>query len=295
MINKDQVLTIVSSQNVSLEEIDNKLKNTFSLDITQKVVLGKNSYDFFINSISDAQIQEIKKYFFDQKTDCCIQSINNREKKIFLSDMDATIIENETLDDLVKISGVTDNIDETSKLAMEGKIDIQTTLNLRVNYLKNKPRSLIDEVLKGIKFNQGSKILVQTLNSKNFITTLITGGFAPISTYVGDTLGFQNIISNEFKFEGDKFTGEYISITGEKNSKLNYLNEFTETNKIEKSKVLAIGDGANDLGMLKNAGLGVGYNAHEIVRQEVKEQIFFNDLTTILFYLGISKAEFKLD
>lgn len=209
--------------------------------------------------------------------------------------MDATIIENETLDDLVKISGVTDNIDETSKLAMEGKIDIQTTLNLRVNYLKNKSKSLIDEVLKGIKFNQGSKILVQTLNSKNFITTLITGGFAPISNYVGDTLGFQNIISNEFKFEGDKFTGEYIPITGEKNSKLNYLNEFTETNKIEKSKVVAIGDGANDLGMLKNAGLGVGYNAHEIVRQEVKDQIFFNDLTTILFYLGISKAEFKLD
>jgi phosphoserine phosphatase len=294
MTNKDQVVTVVDSKPVAMEDIKSYITTAFSLEISDSKKLSDVACDFYIPSISGAQKQEIRKYFFLQKLDCCIQSVETRDKKILLSDMDATIIENETLDDLVKISGVTANIDETSRLAMEGKIDIRTTLSLRVNYLKNKPKSLIDKVLLGIKFHSGSQTLVHTLNSKGFITCLITGGFAPISTYVGNKLGFQNVISNEFKFEGDVFTGEYIPITGEKNSKLNYLNKLTEEKGVSKSQVVAIGDGANDLGMLTNSGLGVGYHAHQIVKDSVENQILFNDLTTLLYYLGISKQEFTL-
>jgi phosphoserine phosphatase len=295
MINKDQVLTIVGTDTIQIEEISKQLAENYNINIASTKQLSNNAYDVVIPAIEQDKIKELRKVFFQQKKDCCFQSIDNREKKILLSDMDATIIENETLDDLVKISGVTANIDETSRLAMEGKIDIRTTLSLRVNFLKNKPKSLIDQVLVGIKFHPGSKTLVQTLNAKGFITSLITGGFAPISTYVGNKLGFQNIVSNEFKFENDKFTGEYIPITGEKNSKLNYLNKLTTEKNIDKSKVVAVGDGANDLGMLTNVGLGLGYHAHEIVRKQVENQIFFNDLTTILYYLGLKKEEFNLD
>lgn len=295
MINKDQVLTIVGTDTIQIEEISKQLAENYNINIASTKQLSHTAYDVVIPAIEQDKIKELRKVFFQQKKDCCFQSIDNREKKILLSDMDATIIENETLDDLVKISGVTANIDETSRLAMEGKIDIRTTLSLRVNFLKNKPKSLIDQVLVGIKFHPGSKTLVQTLNAKGFITSLITGGFAPISTYVGNKLGFQNIVSNEFKFENDKFTGEYIPITGEKNSKLNYLNKLTTEKNIDKSKVVAVGDGANDLGMLTNVGLGLGYHAHEIVREQVENQIFFNDLTTILYYLGLKKEEFILD
>ena len=295
MINKDQVLTLVGTDTIQIEEISKQLAENYNINIASTEQLYHTAYDVVIPTIEQDKIKELRKVFFQQKKDCCFQSIDNREKKILLSDMDATIIENETLDDLVKISGVTANIDETSRLAMEGKIDIRTTLSLRVNFLKNKPKSLIDQVLVGIKFHPGSKTLVQTLNAKGFITSLITGGFAPISTYVGNKLGFQNIVSNEFKFENDKFTGEYIPITGEKNSKLNYLNKLTAEKNIDKSKVVAVGDGANDLGMLTNVGLGLGYHAHEIVREQVENQIFFNDLTTILYYLGLKKEEFILD
>ena len=295
MISKDQVLTLVGTDTIQIEEISKQLVENYNINIASTKQLSHTAYDVVIPAIEQDKIKELRKVFFQQKKDCCFQSIDNREKKILLSDMDATIIENETLDDLVKISGVTANIDETSRLAMEGKIDIRTTLSLRVNFLKNKPKSLIDQVLVGIKFHPGSKTLVQTLNAKGFITSLITGGFAPISTYVGNKLGFQNIVSNEFKFENDKFTGEYIPITGEKNSKLNYLNKLTTEKNIDKSKVVAVGDGANDLGMLTNVGLGLGYHAHEIVREQVENQIFFNDLTTILYYLGLKKEEFILD
>jgi phosphoserine phosphatase len=295
MINKDQVLTIVGTDTIQIEEISKQLVESYKINIASTNQLSHAVYDVVIPTIEQDKIKELRKVFFKQKIDCCFQSIDNREKKILLSDMDATIIENETLDDLVKISGVTANIDETSRLAMEGKIDIRTTLSLRVNFLKNKPKSLIDQVLVGIKFHPGSRTLVQTLNAKGYITSLITGGFAPISTYVGNKLGFQNIISNEFKFENDRFTGEYIPITGEKNSKLNYLNKLTAEKKIDKSKVVAVGDGANDLGMLTNVGLGLGYHAHQIVREQVDNQIFFTDLTTILYYLGLKKEEFILN
>jgi len=206
--------------------------------------------------------------------------------------MDATIIGNETLDDLVKIAGINANIDESTKLSMEGKIDIRTTLDVRVNYLKNKPKELINEVIKKIKFNPGSDILIKTLNKKNYLTVLITAGFAPISTYVSEKLGFKNAVSNEFEFANNKFTGKYMPILATKNAKLNYLKEICTKKTINKKKVVAMGDGANDLGMLNYSGLGIGYNAHQIVKDNIKNQIFYTDLRSVLFFLGINEVEF---
>ena len=294
MTNKDQVVTLVHSNSLAINDLSKYFQNTLSITINKAIKLSECAYDLYLESITPEQNQELRKKCYLEKIDICIQFINGREKKILLSDMDATIIENETLDDLVKLSGVETNIDETSKLAMEGKIDIKTTLSTRVNYLKGKSKSLIDQALAGIKFHSGSKVLVKTLNQKGFVTSLVTGGFAPISTFVGEQLGFQNIISNEFEFKDDCFTGEYVPITAGKNSKLNYLNKLTEEKGISKSQVVAIGDGANDLGMLINSGLGVGYHAHQIVKDSVENQILFNDLTTLLYYLGISKQEFDL-
>ena len=294
MTNKDQVVTLVHSNSLAIDDLSKYFQNTLSITINKVIKLSECAYDLYLESITPEQNQELRKKCYLEKIDICIQFIDDREKKILLSDMDATIIENETLDDLVKLSGVETNIDETSKLAMEGKIDIKTTLNTRLNYLKGKPKILINQVLTGIKFHPGSEVLVKTLNQKGFVTSLVTGGFAPISTFVGDRLGFQNIISNEFEFKDDCFTGEYAPITAGKNSKLNYLNKLTEEKNISKSQVVAIGDGANDLGMLVNSGLGVGYHAHQIVKDSVENQILFNDLTTLLYYLGISKQEFDL-
>ena len=175
---------------------------------------------------------------------------------------------------------------------MEGKIDIRTTLDVRVNYLKNKPKELINEVIKKIKFNPGSDILIKTLNKKNYLTALITGGFAPISTYVSERLGFKNVVSNEFEFANNKFTGKYVPIVATKNAKLNYLKEICTKKTINQKKVVAIGDGANDLGMLNYSGLGIGYNAYQIIKDNIKNQIFYTDLKSVLFFLGINEIEF---
>ena len=287
-----QVLTLVSLEYLNLDEIEKYLSRNFSISINSKKSLSPRCLDFEINCLDEKKESTIRKYFNSKKIDICIQDLNFRDKKLFISDMDATIIENETLDDLVKTVGTNANVDENTKLSMEGKIDIRTTLDVRVNYLKNKPKELINEVIKKIKFNPGSDILIKTLNKKNYLTILVTAGFVPISTYVSERLGFKNVVSNEFEFANNKFTGKYVPVIATKNAKLDYLKEICTKKTINQKKVVAIGDGANDLGMLNYSGLGIGYNAHQIVKDNIKNQIFYTDLKSVLFFLGINEIEF---
>ncbi len=287
-----QVLTLVSLESLNLDEIEKYLSRNFSISINSKKSLSARCLDFEIDCLDEKNEGSIRKYFNSKKIDICIQDLNFRDKKLFISDMDATIIGNETLDDLVKTAGINANVDENTKLSMEGKIDIRTTLDVRVNYLKNRSKELINEVIRKIKFNSGSDILIKTLNKKNYRTILITAGFAPISTYVGERLGFKSIVSNEFEFTDNKFTGEYVPIIATKNAKLDYLKEICAKKTINQKEVVAIGDGANDLGMLNYSGLGIGYNAHQIIKDNIKNQIFYTDLKSVLFFLGINEIEF---
>ena len=287
-------LTIVANQNFKYEESINFLKNHFYLDIANSTVLSNNAISFEIRDFDESKKTHMKKVFTQKKIDFCFLNKFKIPNKIFLCDMDSTIIKNETLDDLVKMCGAEAKIiDETSRLAMEGKIDIKSTLSSRVSLLKGKPKSMIEDVIKGIKYNQGSNTLIKTLNNNKFNTYLITGGFKPISTYVGERLEFQNIISNEFEFENDNtFKGTYVPIAGEKNSKLEFMRKLSAEKDIEFKDFVALGDGANDLGMLQNSGLGIGYNSHKIIKDNIETQINFTDLTSVLYFLQIKKEDF---
>ncbi len=287
-------LTIVANQNFKYEESVVFLKNHFYLDIANSTVLSNNAISFEIRDFDESKKTHMKKVFTQKKIDFCFLNKFKIPNKIFLCDMDSTIIKNETLDDLVKMCGAEARIiDETSRLAMEGKIDIKSTLSSRVSLLKGKPKSMIEDVIKGIKYNQGSNTLIKTLNNNKFNTYLITGGFKPISTYVGERLEFQNIISNEFEFENDNtFKGTYVPIAGEKNSKLEFMRKLSAEKDIEFKDFVALGDGANDLGMLQNSGLGIGYNSHKIIKDNIETQINFTDLTSVLYFLQIKKEDF---
>lgn len=229
----NQFLSLVANEKIVADEIINFCKENFSFKILSSRTLSNHALEIEIDNFDINKTQDLNEIFNQKQIDFCIRDKNFKDFKVLLCDMDATMIANETLDDLVKITGSDFNVDETSKLAMEGKIDLRTTLKNRVEILKGQPKSLIDEVLKGIKFNPGGKTLVSTLNNLGFESNLITGGFKPISTYVGEKLGFKNIISNEFNFdEKDCFTGDYIPITGEKNSKYKYMETISSDKNI---------------------------------------------------------------
>jgi phosphoserine phosphatase len=286
------VCTFVTKKKLDYKKLTNffsKIQNTNDYKI-----LSNRALDLYCGDISSKNKIRLRKFCYKNKIDVCIQKAKWRKKKIFLADMDATMIKDETLDNLVKLAGMKVNIDKLSKLAMDGKISLRDTLKFRVSYLKGKSTNLIKRVIKKIRFNEGSKVLVKTLNKNGYHTSLVTGGFQPISTHVGKVLGFKKAISNKFVIKNKKFTGEYIPITGKQNSKLVYLNEICKKKKLNKLKhVLAVGDGANDLGMLHNSGLGIGYYSHAIVKKSIENQIQFTDLKTILFYLGFTEKEFS--
>jgi len=286
------VCTFVTKKKLDYKKLTNffsKIQNTNDYKI-----LSNRALDLYCGDISSKNKIRLRKFCYKNKIDVCIQKAKWRKKKIFLADMDATMIKDETLDNLVKLAGIKVNIDKLSKLAMDGKISLRDTLKFRVSYLKGKSTNLIKRVIKKIRFNEGSKVLVKTLNKNGYHTSLVTGGFQPISTHVGKVLGFKKAISNKFVIKNKKFTGEYIPITGKQNSKLVYLNEICKKKKLNKLKhVLAVGDGANDLGMLHNSGLGIGYYSHAIVKKTIENQIHFTDLKTILFYLGFTEKEFS--
>jgi len=288
-----KLFTLVANENFSEDEVVGFFKNNYNLTVKDTVTLAKNAVQLKLSEYDDLKSEHVSEVLTERKVDFCIKDEDDMQFKVLLCDMDATMIANETLDDLVKITGSDFNVDETSKLAMEGKIDLRTTLKNRVEILKGHPKELIDEVLKGIKFNPGGKTLVRTLNSHGYISNLITGGFKPISSYVGEQLGFHNVISNEFCFdENDKFTGEYVAINGERNSKYRYMETLSKEKNLSFNEMLAVGDGSNDLEMLKHSGLGIGYHAHEIIRENIDTQIQFTDLTTILYFLGIKQENF---
>ncbi len=289
-----KLFTLVAKESFSEDEVKNFCKNNFDLSIKDSKVLAENAVQLTISKYDSIKSPDIEKTLDLKKVDFCVQEKTDTQFKVLLCDMDATIIANETLDDLVKLTGVKTNIDETSKLAMEGKIDLKTTLKNRVELLKGHPNSLIEEVKNGISFNPGGDIMVRTLNSHGLISNLVTGGFEPISTYVGEKLGFHNVISNQFVFdENNCFTGEYHLVNGEKNSKYKFMEKLSEEKNFDFSEMISIGDGSNDLEMLKNSGLGVGYYAHDIVKNSILTQIKFTDLKTILFFLGIKESEFS--
>ncbi len=289
-----KLLTLVASESFSEEDVNNFCKNNFNLFIKDSKALSNNAVQLTIDKSDNIQSTDIEQTLDSKKVDFCIQEKTDTQYKILLCDMDATMIANETLDDLVKLTGVKTNIDETSKLAMEGKIDLRTTLKNRVELLKGHPKSLIDEVKNGIRFNAGAETLIKTLNSHGLITNLVTGGFEPISTYVGEKLEFHNIVSNQFVFDkNDCFTGEYHLINGEKNSKYKYMERLSQEKNVDFYEMVSVGDGSNDIEMLKNSGLGVGYYAHDVVRKSIVTQIKFTDLKTILFFLGIKENEFS--
>ena len=289
-----KLFTLVAKESFSEDEVKNFCKNNFDLSIKESKVLAENAVQLTISKYDSIKSPDIEETLNLKKVDFCVQEKTDTQFKVLLCDMDATIIANETLDDLVKLTGVKTNIDETSKLAMEGKIDLRTTLKNRVELLKGHPKSLIEEVKNRISFNPGGDIMVRTLNSHGLISNLVTGGFEPISTYVGEKLGFHNIISNQFVFDKNNcFTGEYHLVNGEKNSKYKFMEKLSEEKNLDFSEMVSIGDGSNDLEMLKNSGLGVGYYAHEIVKKSILTQIKFTDLKTILFFLGIKESEFS--
>jgi phosphoserine phosphatase len=229
----------------------------------------------------------------DLGVDLVVQPSGGRRKKMLLADMDSTMIQQECIDELADEAGVGERVAAITAAAMNGELDFDGALRERVGLLKGLPESVIGDVLdKRITLMPGGPVLLATMKAHGAYAALVSGGFTAFTAAISKTLGFDENRANTLIADGGELTGEVgLPILG-KQAKVDALEEITARLGISEADVLAVGDGANDLGMLTRAGMGVALHAKPSVAAECDVRIYHGDLTALLFIQGYARDVF---
>jgi phosphoserine phosphatase len=229
----------------------------------------------------------------DLPIDIVVQPRLDRRKKLFLADMDSTMIGQECVDELADFVGLKAHVADITERAMRGEIAFEPALRERVALLKGLSVGVIDEVLKTrITPTPGGRELVMTMRAHGAYTCLISGGFTLFTKAVAARIGFQENRANELKVEDGKLSGEVSEPILGRATKLATLIELREAFDLDNLDTLVVGDGANDLGMIEAAGLGVAYHAKPAVAAAAHVRIDHSDLTALLYMQGYRRDEF---
>src|SRR3981189_3584361 len=229
----------------------------------------------------------------DLPIDIVVQPQAFRRKKLFLADMDSTMIGQECIDELADFAGLKAHVAAITERGMRGEVALEPALRARGARLKNMPVSVVDEVLaKRITPTPGGRELVMTMRAHGAYTCLISGGFTLFSNAVAARIGFQENRANELKVLDGKLTGEVAEPILGRAAKLATLIELRESFDLDQIDTLVTGDGANDLGMIEAAGLGVAYHAKPAVAAAAAARIDHGDLTALLYIQGYRRDEF---
>ena len=229
----------------------------------------------------------------DLPIDIVVQPQAARRKKLFLADMDSTMIGQECIDELADFAGLKTHVASITERAMRGEIEFEPALRERVALLKGLPVSVVDEVLKNrITATPGGRELVATMRAHGAYTCLISGGFTLFTNAIAAMIGFQENRGNRLVVEDGRLTGEVAEPILGRAAKLATLTELRESFDLDDIDTMVVGDGANDLGMIEAAGLGVAYHAKPAVSAAAAVRIDHGDLTALLYAQGYRRDEF---
>jgi phosphoserine phosphatase len=228
----------------------------------------------------------------DLKLDINLVRNDRRRKKLLVADMDSTIINVECLDELADMAGLKPQIAAITERAMRGELEFEAALKERVGMLKGLKLDALERTYaERVKLNPGAKSLLATMRAHGAHTMLVSGGFGFFTSRVAEAAGFHVERGNVLLDDGAALTGEVgMPILG-REAKLQALEEAVASLKIGFEDSLAVGDGANDLGMIGRAGLGVAYHAKPVVAEAAGAAITHNDLTALLYLQGYSDCE----
>lgn len=225
--------------------------------------------------------------------DLVLQPAEGRKKKMLLADMDSTMIQQECIDELAEEAGVGEHVRDITARAMNGELDFEGALIERVGLLKGLEESIITKVLaERITFMPGGKSLVATMKANGGHAALVSGGFTAFTAHVAATLGFDENRANTLLVKDGKLSGDVGRPILGREAKVQALEEISGRLGISEADVMAVGDGANDLGMLGRAGSGVALHAKPSVAAECDIRINHGDLTALLYLQGYARSEF---
>ncbi len=224
--------------------------------------------------------------------DAILTKARGRRKALLIADMDSTIIQSETLDELAVFAGIGAKIAAITKRAMNGELDFKAALRERVAMLKGLDIGALEKTWQQVRMTPGAQELVATMRAHGALTALVSGGFTFFTGKVASQLGFDLHRSNILLDDGAVLTGEVAEPILDRDSKLAALKAFADQRGVKLHATLAVGDGANDLDMIRAAGLGVAFHAKPIVAKEARAKIVHADLRALLFAQGYPASAF---
>jgi phosphoserine phosphatase len=243
--------------------------------------------DSFPHSVMRALWDVLSPY----KIDALVAPAANRRKKLLLADMDATITQGETLDDLAAYVGLKDKISAITARAMRGELDFKEALEERVCLLQGLPETALQETLNQTRLSPGAEQLVRTMRQNGAACILVSGGFTFFTKAIAEKTGFSAHHGNALALENGKLTGKIIPPILDKNAKRDFLISYRLGLNLSPEDTLAVGDGANDLPMLQEAEIGIGYRPKPLLQEHLSNCLYHADLTALLYLQGYTWQE----
>ncbi len=224
--------------------------------------------------------------------DAIVTKPRGRRKGLLIADMDSTIIQGESLDELAAFAGIGEQIAAITKRAMNGELDFKSALRERVGMLKGLKLDALDKTWERTRMTSGAQELVATMRAHGALTALVSGGFTFFTGRVAAQLGFDLHRSNVLLDDGEALTGKVVEPILDRDSKAASLRELADQRGVKLHATLAVGDGANDLDMLQLAGLGVAFHAKPIVAAAARARVDHAGLRALLFAQGYPASAF---
>ena len=224
--------------------------------------------------------------------DWAVLPAEGRRKRLLVADMDSTIVTGETLDELAAEAGVGEQVAAITRESMEGRLDFAQALRARVAMLRGLPLAALERTWAGVRLSPGARTLVATMRAHGARAVLVSGGFTFFTGRVAGLCGFDAHQANTLLDDGASLTGAVAEPILDRDAKRAALRHWTEALGLSLADTLAVGDGANDLAMIGDAGLGVAYHAKPITAAAARAQVRYADLRALLYFQGYPASAF---
>lgn len=291
-----QVTKVISEQGLNIDVIS---RLSGRIPLNNKRSSSKSVVEFSVRGTAK-NMERMKTRFIeisgDTGVDIAFQEDNiyRRNRRLVCFDMDSTLIQAEVIDELARKMGVYDKVSAITEAAMRGDLDFSDSFKQRIALLKGMDEGVLKEVAEALPITEGAERLFNTLKKYGYRTAILSGGFTYFGNYLKNKLDIDYVFANELEIKDGKLTGKHIGeiIDGEKKAELLKLIAFKEDIHLE--QVIAVGDGSNDLPMLRIAGLGIAFHAKPKVKASAKHSISTIGLDAILYMLGFRDREINL-